>query len=855
MTTDQDIGLQAATSVKIPTNNEEAIQTLEDGSLEIDLDVADGEEPEGSRFLETNFKEGHYENLITLIDEEEQLKIGKYVVDSTDEAKESRSQWIKTLDMGLGMMGIKVEEKSKPFQGACSAHHPLLMESAVKFQSKASAELLPSKGPVEVKVLGEATTGREDQAIRVKKHMNFQITEEMTEYFPDSEKMLLYVALIGSGFKKTYYDSELERPVSEFIPADQFVVPNTASDLNRAPYYTHEIYRTKHELNKMFASEFYERPETLGEPQNPTLNEVQEKTSKLEGMEIFLGDEDKVYTLYEMHCNLHLESIDDDDRKNAKKFELASPYIVTVDKDSQTVLGIRRNWREGDTKRKKLLRFTHYGFVPGFGFYNYGLIHLLGNLQLSLTASLRSLVDAGQFSNLQGGFKLKGVRIVDNGDPIAPGEFKEIEAGVQDINKAIMRLPFGEPSQTLYNMLEFLDRKGQKFADSTEQVIADSSNYGPVGTTLALLDASTKFFSAIHKRLHNSQKQELKIIAEINSETVKSGSRYNLSNPKKAVSKKDYDDMVDIVPVSDPNISSNAHRIAKAQAVYDIALKSPDQHDMREVLKHVYINMDYDNVDTLLPPPEQAKPNDPLTDLQLLTQGKPIKAFEGQEHEAHIQIKSAFLANPAAGGAPLMASVRPLLEANLQEHFFLNFQAQMKAQMEQDQQQVTQMPGQPPQQPNPAAAAEKVAQMNLQRQQAEAQQGQDDQGEAAMLLAEAEMLNAQTEAKKERFNIDLETAKMELEKEKLELEKLKEIGKMIQVDTKIAGEIQKLVVGKGLDAQIEALKSAAESANAEKMKTADIAIQQTIAKTQEAKETKAEPKPKSKEDPKDTSKE
>ena len=738
-----------------------------------------------------------------------------------DDAERSRQDWLDTLDMGLDMMGIKIEEKSEPFRGACSAHHTLMMESAVKFQSKASAELLPSDGPVETKVFGEVSTEREDQAIRIKNHMNYQITEEMTEYYPDTEKMLLYVSLIGSGFKKTYYDQNLERPVSEFIPAYQFIVPNNASDLQRAPYYAHKLYLSKHELNEMFASEFYDKPEELGEPADPELNQIQKKTNELEGMEVHLGEEDKVYTLYEMHCKLHISDIKDDDpRDNSKKFDLASPYIVTVDKDSRTVLGIRRNWKKKDEKRNGLIRFTHYGFVPGFGFYNYGFIHLLGNLQLSLTSSLRSLVDAGQFANLQGGFKLKGVRVVDNDDPIAPGEFKEIESGVQDINKAIMRLPFGEPSQVLFQMLEFLDGKGQQFADQTQAVVADSTNYGPVGTTLALLDASTKFFAAIHKRLHLAQKQELKLIAQINSETLDADSKYNKANPTKAVSKSDYDDRVDVVPVSDPNISSNAHRIAKAQTIYEVALKSPDQHDMREVLKHVYTNLDYDNVDKIIPPPEQAKPNDPITDLQMVVQGKPIKAFPGQKHESHIGLKTAFLQDPFSGGNQLMASARTTLEANIQEHLLLGFQEKVQALTEQGGEQA-----------DPAAAAKQVAQMNMQKaQQAQQQQQQNDDktDEAAMLLAESEMMSAQTEKMSEQFDMKHKIAQYELEKEKLELEKLKEIGKMIAVDTKIAGDIQKIVLTKGLDAQIEALQEAAASANQEKMQAAQSKMDQEV---------------------------
>jgi hypothetical protein len=729
-----------------------------DGGMEVDLSEVDT-----SEFPELAYEEGHYANLVNQIDERERDHVADRLLRMVDDAELSRKDWEDSLDMGLDMMGIKLEEKNTPFMGACSAHHPLLMENAVKFQSKASAELLPASGPVETKIFGEASLEREHQALRIKKHMNYQITEEMSEYYPDTEKMLLHVALIGSGFKKTYYDAKLGRPVSEFVPADQFIVPNNASDLYRAPYYAHKLFVPKDELLEMFASGFYDEPEMLGEPTEPDLSDIRKKTDKLEGMTINLGDEDKVYNLLEIHCNLFLETLtgEEDSRKGADEYDLPSPYVVTIDKDSRTILGIRRNWKESDIERNKLVRFVHYGFVPGFGFYNYGFIHLLGNLQLSLTSSLRSLVDAGQFSNLQGGFKLKGVRIVDNDDPIAPGEFKEIEAGVQDINKAIMRLPFGEPSNVLYQMLEFLDRKGQKFADSTEQVVADSTNYGPVGTTLALLDASTKFFSAVHKRLHNAQKHELKLIAQINSETLQRENRYNRSNPTQAVTRQDYDERIDVVPVSDPNISSNAHRIAKASQIYEIALKSPDQFDMREVLKHVLVNMDYDNVDKLLPPPEQAQPNDPLTDIQLASQGKPIKAFPQQDHESHIRIKTAFIQDPFGGASQAMASTRTILEANIQEHVVLQFTTQVQAAAQQQGQQMA------PEQAMAQAAQQQVAQQNQQRAQQEAEKNKDDSDEAAHILAQAEMLSAQTEQMKETFQRELETARFELDKEKL----------------------------------------------------------------------------------------
>jgi hypothetical protein len=779
----------------IPNDVDEAIEVLDDGSVAVDLS-----EPmdETSLSPEANYKTGHYVNLVDQIHEDDLFDIGQDVAKAVEEDEASRSDWMKNLDMGLDLTGIKLEEKNSPFKGACSAHHPLMLESAVKFQSKASAELLPANGPVEVKILGEHSTEREEHAIRVKKHMNYQVTEEMTEFYTDTEKLLLYVALIGSGFKKTYYDGQLERPVSEFVPADQFIVPNNASDLERAPRYTHKLYMTKNELNQQFANEFFVKPENLPDPKEPEITDVQRKTNQLEGIEINLGDEDKVYTLYEQHTYLHIPEFDD--REGSEEFELASPYIVTVDATSKAVIGLRRNWREGDEKRKKLMKFTHFGFVPGFGFYHYGFLQLLGNLQLSLTSSLRALVDAGQFSNLQGGFKLKGVRIVDDGDPIAPGQFKEVEAGVQDISKAIMRLPFGEPSQTLYQMLEFLDRKGQKFADSTEQVIADSSNYGPVGTTLALLDASTKFFSAIHKRLHNSQKQELKIIAQINSETLKQDNKYSKYNPSKAVTRKDYDERVDVVPVSDPNISSNAHRMTKAQAILDIALKTPEQHNMREVLKHVYTNFNYDNVDTLLPPPEEAQESDPLTDIQTAISGKPIQAFPGQDHQSHITIKQAFLQDPLSGGSELMRASQPAVQANIQEHMLMQFQESMGA-----------IAGEGIENPEiQAQAAQQIAQQNQAQLEAQMQQQQandDKTDEAAMLLAQAEAENALTEKKKQEFDAELAAARLELDKEKLELDKMKEVSKLVAVDTKIAADMQKLVTTKSLDTMIEGLRA------------------------------------------------
>ncbi len=448
-------------------------------------------------------------------------------------------------------------------------------------------------------------------------------------------------------------------------------------------------------------------------------------------------------------------------------------------------------------------------------------LHLLGNLQLSLTSSLRSLVDAGQFSNLQGGFKLKGVRIINDGEPIHPGQFKEIETGIMDINKSIMRLPFGEPSNVLFQMLEFLDGKGAHFADATDQVIADSTNYGPVGTTLALLDASTKFFSAIHKRLHNSLKHELKTIAEINSETLEDDITYNIEAATMTISKADYSDTVDIIPVSDPNISSNAHRMAKAQTMLQVAQQAPQLHDMREVLKHFYASMDYGNVDKILPqppPPVQPQPADPVSDIIACQKGMPIQAFPGQQHQAHIQVKQAFLGDPNAGGNDLMKSVSPKIVANIQEHMVLMFQEQIQAQMQLQQQQVQQQlqtqGGQVPQQPDPmqamAQAAQQVALMNQQQlqQQLENQQ-QSIKDQATMLVAQAEVMDTHNKAKQIEYNHQTKTADIMLKSKALDIKAKQEHDKVnMHVDT-INHGLHKTMVQGGIDT----INTAAEHKN------------------------------------------
>ena len=620
--------------------------------------------------VEINMNSGFYQNLVEILDEEKLEEIGNTVLDKFEADKDSRAEWESMFERGFDLLGLKLEDTTEPFEGAATAVHPLLIESAVKFQSKASQELFPAKGPVKAQVLGNATLEREQQANRVQNFMNYQVTTQMPEYFDEFERMLFHLPLIGSAVKKIYYDSSLERPVSEFVPIDQFYVSYYASDLRRADRYTHVIYRSPVDLARQIEANMYADIE-LPSAGVPTLSGMAEKMDTVLGLSP-AGDNDPQYVLLEQHCYLELE----EDKMHTGKS--ACPYIVTVEQQSGQVLSIRRNWAEGDDKYVKKMHFTHYRYVPGFGFYGLGLFHFLGNLTMSATAAMRSLLDAGQFANLPGGFKAKGVRMVGDNDPIAPGEFKEVEATGMDLTKSIIPLPFKEPSQTLFNMLSFVTGAGQKFADSTEQVIADSGGYGPVGTTMALLEASSKFFSAIHKRLHKAQGDEFKVLARIDSEYLPSEYPYDLPGITEKIFKKDFDGCVDIIPVSDPNIPSNAQRMMLVQMVQQIAAQSePGMFDMEAINRMLLTAANVPDVEKLMPFKKEAVPLDPVSDIMAASEGKPIKAFTGQNHDAHIAVKSAYIQDPMNQKSPTFAKLGAALQANISEHMLVKYQEQI----------------------------------------------------------------------------------------------------------------------------------------------------------------------------------
>ena len=701
-----------------------------------------------------------YRNLRDDLEEDSLQDIGRTLYDNYESDKSSRHEWESMFERGFDLLGLKIEEASEPFEGACTAVHPLLIESAVKFQSKASQELFPPNGPVKAQILGKHTLEKENQAMRVQNFMNYQLTEQMPEYFDEFERMLFHLPLIGSSFKKLYYDASFKRPVSEFIPIDQFYVSYNASNLRNADRYTHVIYKSPVDLYREIKADMYADVDL---PEAGMIN----PTSFSEKMDTIIGlspssDSDPQYVLLEQHCYLDINDPNSEDGESL-------PYIVTIEEQSKQVLSIRRNYDKDDPTKQKKVHFVHYRFVPGFGFYGLGLMHFLGNLTMSATAAMRALIDAGQFANLPGGFKAKGVRMVGNNEPIAPGEFKEVEATGIDLNKAIISLPYKEPSSTLYQMLQFVTAAGQKFADSTEQIVSDAASYGPVGTTMALLEASSKFFTAIHKRLHKSQRDEFKILASIDKDYLPQEYPYEVPLAERSIYQTDFDGKIDVVPVSDPNIPSNAHRMMLANMALQMAQQSPPGMFNTEALNRTILSAaNMPNLDEILPPKPEPKPLDPVSDIMASVKGIAIAAFPGQNHDAHIQVKMAYLQDPMNGANPIMQRVQPVLQANIQEHSVMKYQEQVNGMAQQELGTVAPESAQKPEVIELALmeAAKKV-------QNANQAMGMVQSPEQQMVALE----QAKVELEKQKMQMDLavNNAEAALENKKLDLEENKQI--------------------------------------------------------------------------------
>lgn len=765
----------------------------DDGTLEL---LANDQENAADEVADEEF----YANLVDDIEEDELDKISAMVKENFESDRQSRASWERTIVRGLSLLGLELEDLNEPFVGACSAHHPLIIESAVKFQSKASPELLPSKGPVRTQILGMVTPEKEAKAQRVKDFLNYQITDIMSEYYTDTEKMLFWLPIIGSAFKKTYYSGTAKRPKSEYVSVEQFIAPFSATSLETAPRYSHLIYKTENDLRKDMSAGIYRKYDLDTDgmcASMPQFSDIRVKMDTILG--VAPTNNDQVYTLIEQHVELDLPG------RFADPDGIALPYVVTIDYGSGCVLSIRRNWNEEDDTKTRREWFTHFQFVPGLGLYGVGFIHLLGNLETTLTTVLRSLVDSGQFANMQGGFKLKGMRIVGDNQAVAPGEFKEIESAVMDLSKSIYPLPFKEPSTVLYNMLQFLETRGQQFADSTEQIIADSVNYGPVGTTVALLEASMKFFTAIHKRSHMSQKKELRLLVQINVETLPDEYPYDVVGAERTILKSDFDGSIDVIPCSDPNIASQSQRVMLAEAVLTKAASMPQLHNMKAVLANYYLTLGVDNYAQFMVDDDSAQPQDPLTDIQFAVEGKPIKGFPGQNHDAHIAIKSAFVQDPMNGQSPFMQmAVNPLL-ANIREHMILKYQEQIGGL-------VNQATGgqQPPDEKVLDMIMAQAAQQILQANQAIAQQQQISDPER--MVAQAEMIKAQAAADRIKVEAQDKMAKNALTNKGLDIQKMGIVAHAAEQDAKLSAGLKQQTISDGSNMVRDALNREAEVA-------------------------------------------
>jgi len=609
----------------------------------------------------------HQVNLAEVLDSSSLQTLASELVDAFEQDKESRKDWLDVFTKGLELLGIKTEEREEPFPGATGVHHPLLSEAVTQFQAQAYKELLPSGGPVKTRVMGNESPEAMSQSQRVKEFMNYQITEVMQEYDPEMDSLLFYLPLAGSAFKKVYYDNLLGRATSRLVKAEDLVVAYETTDLETSPRFTHVISMTGNDLKKLQMNGTY-RDVQIGEAGvDLEYNEAKEKIDELQGIEPPLTDYNE-YSVLELHVNLELPDIDN--------YGFAVPYIVTILEDSDEILSIRRNWEQEDELFRKKEYFVHYKFLPGLGFYGFGLIHMIGGLTKSATSILRQLIDAGTLSNLPAGFKARGMRVQGEDEPLRPGEFRDVDVPGGTIRDALMPLPYKEPSSVLTQLLGVIIDSGRRFASIADMQVGDiGSQQLPVGTTVAMLERGTKVMSAIHKRLHFAQKKEFRLLAGIFSRSLPPVYPYDVPGASREIKAQDFDAKVDIIPVSDPNIFSMAHRVMLAQQELQMAQAAPQIHDLREAYKRMYEALEVKDIDGILPPVQEIPPRDPISEQQASMTGQPIKAFEFQNHDAYIAAHSSFLQNPMVAQNQ---TAQMAISANIQEHQAMLYKQQIE---------------------------------------------------------------------------------------------------------------------------------------------------------------------------------
>jgi hypothetical protein len=627
--------------------------------------------------------ETHFQNLAEVIDEQDLDELGSNLFDKYTEYKESRGDWEQSYREGLELLGFKYERRTEPFRGASGVNHPVLAEAVTQFQAQAYKELLPADGPVRAQILGDITNEKQDQAHRVKDFMNYQIMDQMEEYEPEFDQMLFYLPLSGSTFKKVYYDDLLGRAVSKFVPADDLIVPYSANSLEDAEAIVHVIKMSENEVRKQQVSGFY-RDIGLGEPPI-TENQLEAKERELEGISKD-GQEDQ-YTILEMHVNLDLPGFEDMGQ-DGEPTGIKLPYIVTIAEANNKVLSIRRNYTQDDPTKEKIKYFVQFKFLPGTGFYGFGLIHMIGGLTRTATAALRQLLDAGTLANLPAGFKQRGIRIRDDAQPLQPGEFRDVDAPGGNIRDAFMQLPFKGPDQTLLQLMGVVVNAGQRFASIADAQVGDMNQQAAVGTTVALLERGSRVMSAIHKRLYVGLKQEFKLLSEVFKTYLPQEYPYDVPGAQRSVKVTDFDDRIDILPVADPNIFSQTQRISMAQSQLQLAQSNPQVHDLYQAYRSMYEALGVKNINAILPPPVQPQPVDPSLEEIAAMAGKPFQAFPGQDHKAHIDAHLSFMRSNMVQNSPMVMGA---LQKNILERISLMAQEQIQLEFREELQQAQQM--------------------------------------------------------------------------------------------------------------------------------------------------------------------
>jgi len=616
----------------------------------------------------------HNANLADFLEEGYLGEISSGLRASYEDDMESRSEWEETYTQGLDQLGVKYDERTQPFQGASGVTHPLIAESVTQFQAQAYKELLPSGGPVKTQVLGLQDAAREEQARRVKDFMNYQLMEVMEEFDPDMDQLLFYLPLSGSTFKKVYFDEAKQRAVSKFIPAQDLVVPYAASDLATASRVTHVLRMDGNEIRKMQLAGFYRDVELSAFNHE---NEVRQKVDELQGTSRTYSDE--IYTILEMHVDLDIEGFEDM-APDGEPTGVAIPYIVTLDEGSGHILSVRRNFEEGGSIAKKQQYFVHYKFMPGLGFYGFGLIHMIGGLGRAATSILRQLIDAGTLANLPAGFKARGVRVRNDDEPLQPGEWRDIDAPGGNIRDALVPLPYKEPSATLAQLLGVLIEGGRRFVSLADQQTGDTNSAAPVGTTVAMLERGMKVMSAIHKRLHYAQRQEFRILARIFRDNMPAdGYPYDVVGGNRMIMAEDFDGRVDVIPVSDPNIFSMAQRVTLAQTQLQLAQSNPQLHNLNAAYRRMYQALEVQNIDEILPPPAEPQPLDPAIENARALMGEILNTFPEQDHDAHLRMHMAFMKTPLVSTSP---QVMGTFYAHVMEHVSQKSRKMVQAEIE-----------------------------------------------------------------------------------------------------------------------------------------------------------------------------